>query len=51
LDRVVYENLVPICDNIFCPQKIDDYVSMEYYYEEIEAFGFEDIKPILKKII
>jgi len=51
LDRVVYENLVPICDNIFCLYKIDDYVSMEYYYENIEPFGFEKIKPILEEII
>jgi putative phosphoribosyl transferase len=51
LDRVVYENLVPICDNIFCPHKIEDYVSMEYYYEHIEAIDFEDIESILKKII
>jgi putative phosphoribosyl transferase len=51
LDKVVYENLVPICDNIFCPYKIDDYVSIEYYYENVEPFDFEKIKPLLKKII
>jgi len=51
LDKVVYENLVPICDNLFCPYKIDDYISIEYYYETLEPFGFEKIKPILKKII
>jgi len=51
LDKVVYENLVPICDNLFCPYKIDDYISIEYYYETVEPFGFEKIKPILKEII
>ena len=51
LDKVVYENLVPICDNLFCPYKIDDYISIEYYYNSVEPFGFEKIKPILKEII
>lgn len=48
LDNVVYENLVTVCDNIFCPHKIDDYVSIEYYYEELEPFGFEQIEKIMK---
>jgi putative phosphoribosyl transferase len=48
LDNVVYENLVNICDNIFCPHKIDDYISIEYYYEEIEPFSFEEIAEIMK---
>jgi len=48
LDNVVYDNLVPICDNIFCPHKIDDYISIEYYYEEIEPFSFEQIEQIMK---
>ena len=49
LDKVVYENLVTICDNIFCPHKIDDYVSIEYYYENLEPFGFDDIEKIMKE--
>ena len=48
LDNVVYENLVTICDNIFCPHKIDDYISIEYYYEELEPFSFEEIAEIMK---
>jgi len=48
LDNVVYENLVTICDNIFCPHKIDDYISKEYYYEDIEPFGFDEIEQIMK---
>jgi putative phosphoribosyl transferase len=51
LDKVVYQNLVTICDNIFCPYKVDDYISIEYYYENIESFGFDKIEPILKKIL
>ncbi len=48
LDNVVYENLVTVCDNIFCPHKIDDYISIEYYYKEIDSFSFEEIEAIMK---
>jgi len=50
LDNVVYENLVTICDNIFCPHKIDDYISIEYYYEEIEPYDCDKIVEIMKNI-
>ena len=49
LDNVVYENLVTICDNIFCPLKINDYISIEYYYDKIDPFSFEEIETIMKK--
>ena len=49
LDNVVYENLVTICDNIFCPHKIKDYISIEYYYKELEPFSFDEIKEIMNK--
>ena len=49
LDKVVYENLVTVCDNIFCPHKIDDYISIEYYYKELEPFSFDEIKEIMNK--
>ena len=51
LDNVVYENLLTICDNIFCPHKIDDYISINYYYEELEPFGFEEIDKIMKNVM
>ena len=51
LDNVVYENLVTICDNIFCPLKINDYISIEYYYNTIEPFRFEEIEAIMKKAV
>ena len=50
LDNVVYENLVTICDNIFCPHQIDDYISVEYYYEDLEPFGFEKIDKIMQSV-
>ena len=49
LDNVVYNSLVTICDNIFCPHKIDDYISIEYYYEELEPFSFEEIVEMINK--
>jgi len=48
LDNVVYNNLLNVCDNLFCPHKIDDYVSIEYYYERLEPLGFEEINTIMK---
>lgn len=51
LDNVAYKNLVTICDDIFCPHKIDDYIGIEYYYESIESFSLEKIELIMKKII
>jgi len=50
LDNVVYESLLTICDNIFCPHKIDDYISVDYYYEELEPFGFEEIDKIMQNV-
>ncbi len=49
LDNFVYESLVTICDNIFCPHKIDDYISIEYYYKELKPFSFDEIKEIMNK--
>jgi len=48
LDNVVYENLVTICDNIFCPHRIDDYISIEYYYKELNPFSLDEIEKIMK---
>lgn len=47
LDNVVYNNLLKVCDNLFCPHKIDDYISIEYYYENLERFTFEEIDKIM----
>ena len=49
LDNFVYESLVTICDNIFCPHKIKDYISIEYYYKELKPFSFDEIKEIMNK--
>ncbi len=48
LDNVVYKSLITVCDDLFCPYKIDDYISKEYYYENLENFTFEEIEEIIK---
>jgi len=47
LDRTVYENLLNVCDGVFCPHKIQDYISIEYYYKNFEPLSFEDITDII----
>lgn len=47
LDKAVYENLLSVCDGVFCPHKIEDYISVEYYYETFDRVSFEEIETIL----
>jgi len=49
LDRAVYENLLSVCDGVFCPHKIQDYISIEYYYKDFRALDFEEISEIVKQ--
>ena len=49
LDRAVYQNLLSVCDGVFCPYKIKDYISIEYYYREFEPLNFEEISEIVKQ--
>ena len=46
LDKTVYQNLLSVCDGVFCPHKIDDYISIEYYYRNFDPLSFEDISEI-----
>ncbi|NOZ90733.1 MAG: hypothetical protein GXO60_05570 [Epsilonproteobacteria bacterium] len=48
LDNVVYKSLINICDDLFCPYKIDDYISIEYYYENLEEFTSQEVEKIVK---
>jgi len=48
LDRTVYQNLLSVCDGVFCPHQIDDYISIEYYYENFEPFSFDDIMKTIE---
>jgi len=47
LDKAVYENLLNVCDGVFCPHKIQDYISIEYYYKNFDPLTFEDISEII----
>jgi putative phosphoribosyl transferase len=49
LDQTVYQNLLSVCDGVFCPHKIRDYISIEYYYKEFEEFNFEEIEAIINR--
>lgn len=48
LDQAVYQNLLSVCDGVFCPHKIQDYISIEYYYNHFEKLNFEEIISIIK---
>lgn len=48
LDKSVYENLLSVCDGVFCPHKIEDYISIEYYYEQFKQMTFEEILEIVE---
>ncbi len=48
LDNLIYKSLINICDDLFCPYKIDDYISIEYYYENLEEVTLQEIEEIIK---
>lgn len=43
LDQSVYENMIAVCDGVFCPHKIQDYISIEYYFQNFEELTFDEI--------
>jgi len=47
LDYSVYDNLLRICDGVFCPHRIRDYISIEYYYKNLEKLSFETLEKII----
>ena len=47
LDKVVYQNLLTVCDGVFCTHKIKDYISIEYYYKDFKILNFEEISSIV----
>jgi len=36
LDNTIYKKLINICDDLFCPYRVDDYISIEYYYKDLK---------------
>lgn len=49
LDTMVYQRLLTVCDGVFCPHKIQDYISIEYYYKDFEMLSFEEIDEIITR--
>ncbi|MEA2048350.1 MAG: phosphoribosyltransferase family protein [Campylobacterota bacterium] len=49
LDKTVYQNLLTVCDGVFCPHKILDYISIEYYYKDFHTMSFDEISEIVEK--
>ncbi|NOR54921.1 MAG: hypothetical protein GQ531_01815 [Sulfurovum sp.] len=47
LDQTVYQNLLTVCDGVFCPHKIQDYISIEYYYQNFDTLDFDEICAIV----
>ena len=47
LDKTVYENLLSVCDGVFCPHKIQDYISIEYYFKDYKRLNFDEISEIV----
>jgi len=47
LDKGVYQNLLTVCDGVFCPHKIQDYISIEYYYKDFQRLDFEEISSMV----
>ena len=47
LDKSVYDNLLHVCDGVFCPHTIEDYISIEYYYKNFDVLSFEEISEII----
>lgn len=48
LDFTVYDNLLSLCDGVFCPHRICDYISIEYYYETLDKLDFESLEKIIE---
>jgi len=49
LDTTVYQNLLSVCDGVFCPYKIQDYISIEYYYKSFTPLTYEDVMEIVEQ--
>ena len=47
LDKGVYQNLLTVCDGVFCPHTIQDYISIEYYYKDFQKLNFEEISSMV----
>jgi putative phosphoribosyl transferase len=44
IDKVAYRNLLSICDGVYAPNRVIDYVSIDYYYKTLSKLSHKDIK-------
>jgi len=44
IDKIAYSNLLTICDGIYSPNRVIDYVSSDYYYKELASLSHKDIQ-------
>lgn len=44
IDKVAYSNLLTICDGVYTPHRVNNYVSRDYYYKELLPLTYKDIK-------
>ncbi len=49
LDYSVYDNLQNLCDGVFCPHIVRDYISIEYYYKTLEKIEFDDLELMINE--
>ncbi|NKQ39992.1 MAG: hypothetical protein HF962_00260 [Sulfurovum sp.] len=49
LDEVSYNSLTQVSDGVFYSHRIRDYISIEYYYENLEKPEFSELERILKQ--
>ena len=47
LDKSLYPNLLTLCDGIFCPHQIENYISIDYYYKDAQELDFEEIEEMI----
>jgi len=48
LDKSIYPNLLTLCDGVFCPHQIDNYISIDYYYKNSKELDFNTVEKIIE---
>jgi putative phosphoribosyl transferase len=49
LSLEVYDGLLELCDGIFCSHVVQDYISIEYYYRNLEKPSLAQIVKIIEE--
>jgi len=48
LDKSVYDNLLSICDGVFCPHIIEHYISVEYYFDKFDDISHKEVVNMME---